>query len=360
MPRLKVCSTGTSTTSEPVEEDKEDTIALDDREFVIKCCLRSHLHKPEVIPYINKLVTNVSKIACRGAMLANHFFLNHLQLGSNLKLDANLINQIFTVGTTNFLKPKYNILQFYKNNKYLYPNIERITGDRQSITYMSNQYMVNLTNHLVQNFERRQNKFIHFWLITHMYIPKSDDYFYKLSLYIKYHINNWKYKYEFEPTQYTQHEKYAKLIQDFIKMNRDNLANTTENINKTWMKMNLFQVMKYNYFILQQYEKYNSKPGVIQQKLFNLVPMNGLRNHFITIDTKVLYHIMRESKLFKDNFEEFKSNKLKVDEHYRTVFNIDNLLTKKRQETYEISHTMNTDGVALCVHYKPIKKRKKN
>ena len=120
--------------------------------------------------------------------------------------------------------------------------------------------------------------------------------------YIQYEINNWtcRVKPEFNTLKIVQN-----LINSHKKMLGDKLP-----IGAKWLKSNPIIIIKYYYHILSYLERFDDV------KIFTLAPIFDVKNHFITIDNKVLYHIMNNyDEKVKDVIEEYnesiKNNKNK-------------------------------------------------
>jgi hypothetical protein len=77
--------------------------------------------------------------------------------------------------------------------------------------------------------------------------------------------------------------------------------------------------------------------------LFDLVPICRIRAHFITIDSYVLYGLLKEVGLVECNETVFVSM---ADEHWRSTFCIGKLENGNRTFT----KTMDSDGISLCLH----------
>jgi len=87
-------------------------------------------------------------------------------------------------------------------------------------------------------------------------------------------------------------------------------------------------------------------------KRFNVVPMCNIKSHFVSIDSGVLYGIMKEiSPEFSVSREEFTGENRET--YWRINFNFKRLEASKQQV---FTGMIETDGVALRVHYRRLKK----
>jgi len=87
-------------------------------------------------------------------------------------------------------------------------------------------------------------------------------------------------------------------------------------------------------------------------KRFNVVPMCNIKSHFVSTDSRVLYGIMKGiSPEFNGNREEFSDENRET--YWKNIFNFKRL---KMSEQKWFTGLIETDGVALCVHYRRLKK----
>ena len=87
-------------------------------------------------------------------------------------------------------------------------------------------------------------------------------------------------------------------------------------------------------------------------KRFSVVPICNIKSHFVTVDSGVLYGIMREIRPeFDVNREEFIGENLET--YWKNIFNFKRLKVSKQKV---FTGLIETDGVALCVRYRRLKK----
>lgn len=122
-------------------------------------------------------------------------------------------------------------------------------------------------------------------------------------------------------------------------------------IDRTWLKQddNLIRILHCFVLISRRLNQVAvdppqpaGRPGKKIQR-FNLAPVPSIRQHFISIDTNVLYGLMREVGAVDCTEKVFKTLK---DDHWQSAFRVGRLLGADRTFTALVE----TDGTALCVH----------
>jgi hypothetical protein len=111
------------------------------------------------------------------------------------------------------------------------------------------------------------------------------------------------------------------------------------NLNDWWAKQHREDILRY-YIHLNRFRATNNL------KLFDIAPVCRIKTHFITIDSDVLYGIMRDARLItssctKPVFQALHSA------HWQSFFEYDSL----RARDQKFTGTIETDGVAACVHF---------
>ena len=81
-------------------------------------------------------------------------------------------------------------------------------------------------------------------------------------------------------------------------------------------------------------------------KMFNIVPMCGIKSHFITIDVVGVYGIMRDAGFIDEDctFDEFEDMK---DDYWECFMYIEKL----EGQFNKFTGTIQTDGVSMCTHF---------
>jgi len=98
--------------------------------------------------------------------------------------------------------------------------------------------------------------------------------------------------------------------------------------------------------------EWEKRKAVLKGKRFNVVPLCNIKSHFVSIDPSVLYGIMEEiSPEFKVSTEDFTGENRVT--YWRSIFDFKPVKVSKQKV---FTGLIKTDGVALCVHYRRLKK----
>jgi hypothetical protein len=99
-------------------------------------------------------------------------------------------------------------------------------------------------------------------------------------------------------------------------------------------------------------EEWERRKAFLMGKRFDVVPMCNIKSHFVTIDSGVLYGIMRDiSPEFSVSRENFTGENRET--YLKNVSNFKRLRVNKQKL---FTGMIEIDGVALCVHYRRLKK----
>lgn len=304
--------------------------ADDLQESVVKCCLKKYLLQPELLPIIQRWVAHVSKISHRGSLLLNHYLLWCMEHNHPLPdlEDQTLYQQCFTMGACTTRKEVANLLEFYEQVKHLYPPpSERLTGDTQAILFASRQYLTNFITSLSVTFPKRQKAYIFQWGQEHELSP--EECFYVLCA-----VNGWD---GIQKLSWVMDEEVSR----FVKQQRDLLGIADrECITKTWLKKHPNGVAQCQRRMLSFFQERGRKG-------YTIAPIMSIRNHFLTIDTKVLYGMMKEAKLVQCNEAVFRSI---AQDHFHSVFAVKRFLSKTNTDK-KFGCLVETDGVSVCFHF---------
>ena len=80
------------------------------------------------------------------------------------------------------------------------------------------------------------------------------------------------------------------------------------------------------------------------EKKFTLAPVSHIKRHFLTIDTRALYFIMKNRGLFSGNLGKFEESR---DEYFARCFEYSEL-----RKCGTFSHMLQTDGMSVCFHFR--------
>ena len=347
-------------------------------EQCVKCALSGRL-APDWDPSLRALlmdnlerqIRSTSEITVRGSLLANEVLLHCLRQGLPLPpLTKSFFNACFLQGlkrSSRQSKSDFTVVQdVYDNEFYDYPRIQRTRGDCQAITIAAARYGTNLKTSVLHSFLGRQKAFVGTWLQYHEL--ESEE----LSAYrVQCLINGWekpplprKRKRKKDNDKGDEPEELPAKVSAFIEDERKLLGNPTDFvITKKTCAENL---VHYLFHILEFYRVHGVGRG------FSIAPVCQIKRHFMTIDTTVLFELLKNvaakadpescpewltalGKMSLPTFFQEKHQGLR-DAAWNATFNIDGL---RRRRTF--GHQIDTDGVAMTVHFHvTIRKRAKH
>jgi len=103
---------------------------------------------------------------------------------------------------------------------------------------------------------------------------------------------------------------------------------------------------------VEKNEEWERRKAFLMGKRFNIVPMCNIKSHFVTIESGVLYGIMKEiSPEFNVSREDFTGENRET--YWKNIFNFKRLRVSEQRW---FTGLIETDGVALCIHYRRLKK----
>jgi len=291
-------------------------------ERVVKCALSKRLVEKSLIKEIQRWVYTTSRVTNKGSLVFNRLLL--YCLNNNIKLpdlsNQTLYYQCFNVGIGKARKEIKPVNKVWKKYFSDFPEIKRNTGDTQAYVYSSKQYMTNFKNSLIFTFKNRQKAYLIKWCSVNNITDKGAYHSIQCA------INGWGCR-----------TKVPEVAEDFIEEQRKMLKDP-DGITFTWIGTNMERVVKYFYHILKFMEKYDNT------RKFNLAPISSIKSHFLTIDTTVLYNLMKNVKLIDMKKSDFMALRR---EQWESIFNINGLCKKGT-----FSDMVETDGVSACFHFK--------
>ena len=311
----------------PKRQRPDRAIALkgrnDFKESVVKVSFQKILIEKKIFPCIDNMVNIISKCTVKASLVFNRIIIHCFEKKIELpNFDQNFFIHLFTVGVTTCSTKIINDVwnTFFKQ----YPKIEKIASLHQYFCYAAIKYKTNFFNSLYMNFNKRQ-----YYYIKQYCISKKWDWK-KYTISIIRAINNWPDLFGELPIDCI----------DFIDNQKLYLNNNNYSIDKKWLKSNTKNVMTYFFNILNGLEK------IVDTKRFSIAPLNRTKRHFITIDTKNLYNLLKKSELIgKMTLNNF--NLMKND-HWGSIFKTTNLSSNK----YRFSYFIETNGISASVHFK--------
>jgi len=99
-------------------------------------------------------------------------------------------------------------------------------------------------------------------------------------------------------------------------------------------------------------EEWERRKAFLLGKRLNVVPMCNIKSRFVTIHSRILHGIMEEiSPEFDVSREEFSGENRET--YWKNIFDFKHLKVSKQKV---FNGMIETDGVALCVHYRRLKR----
>jgi len=292
------------------------------KETVIKCSLNKVLKKKELLGEIHERVLEVSKATNRGSLVFNRLLLHCLK--NDIQLpdleDQTFFVQCLNIGLGRLNKPNPLLKEIWSKYFEGFPVNDRCIGNTQAIVYASKKYMTNFKNFLIYPFERRQKSYISRWC-------KKNNIDAYQAYPIRCAINGWKCKTEavFDAMNFVEDER------NFLK-----IENGAE-ISFEWLKKHPKEVLRYYYHILCCNELDE------ESRKFTLAPVSRIKNHFMTIDSKILYSMAKKCLMYNGTEQEFRYLKEK---YFKECFNYKKLCHKRT-----FSFLLETDGTSVCLHF---------
>jgi len=243
-------------------------------------------------------------------------------------------------------------------------NGTRCRGDRDIYDYGAMKCITNLKNHLTTNLERfliravvalypglsRNGK----WAIINgiMKDRKRED------------------EVEFVDKKTSRRStNEASVIRAVIQEHRAilGLANPTEKVSELKKDKERYCLLILRYFVFldrelerkaemklseENNEEWERRKAFLMGRRFNLVPMCNIKSHFVTVDSRILYGIMKGiSAEFNVSREEFSGENRETS--WKSLFDFKRLKVSKQKV---FTGLIETDGVALCIHYRRLKR----
>lgn len=295
-------------------------------EFIIKCTLNSVLIEKGIKTSIEELVNNISQSVQRGSIVFNRLLLYCLNNGIPLPdlTEHCLYQHCFNVGIGRLNKANPLVEEVWEKFFLGFPLPRKLYGDNQVLNYTSKTYMINFRNSLIHPFDKRQKHFISKWCKENN-LPKEQLYPIRCA------VNGWNCRTPLLPGS-----------ENFIQKQRYILGNP-ELLTKVYLEKHMKEVVTYYYYISKYIEEFSDS------KKFTLAPICNIKTHFIKIDTRILYFLMRSNGLFDSNWKNFQPFR---DIHWDTIFNI-----KESRRPY-FTHLIETDGISIHIHFRKVKENR--
>jgi hypothetical protein len=317
------------------------------RESVVKCCLASRLQRQELRQHIDALVETVSSATHKASLVFNRMLLHCLDSGTTLPPLTGLAAQntyihCFLVASGPLAaKITPQVLTTWKLffDPLAWPT-KRVTGDSNSITYAAKRYQTAFSNSCIFAFDGRQKAHVRSWLERNA-LPVDTMW----PIFCA--INGWTCRTPLHTSP---------AVADFVSEERAVLGLGAGVVcNEAWRKVNLESVVRYFHHILRAKDVEDAvvATGAAEddegctwgRRGFTLAPICKIKRHFVTIDAKVLLALMRASG---DTTAYEAGDDGKWTSLWASAFQ--DIASLRKQGVQ--APTIETDGVALCVHFR--------
>ena len=275
---------------------------------------------------VERLVENVSKSVNKGSLLLNRFLLKRLEAHETIPdlSSLTLYVQCLNIGSGRLNKPTEGLQTAWDAHFSNFPNIEKLAGNTQALTYAARTFQTNFLNSLVCAFDIRQKYVLKAWIAANG-VPKDS-----LKA-IRCAINGWT----------CDSAPVPDAAISFVAEQRALLGLTDdERCSDVWLRKHPENVIKYYWENLKYLE---TTEGT---RRYGLCPICSIKRHFVSIDTKVLFNLMRNCGLIDKKVKEPVFRDMAGD-HFASLFKTDKLASNK----HAFSKMIETDGVSACVHF---------
>ena len=313
---------------------------------VVKAALRKYIHGDEdvvdrIVYAIKIRVANLSRrtVEMSYALLGLVKDLFHgVQDVTTIQLDdlfdQTVIRQLM-LGPGDAKSPSDRVIDYYVQHPELTPIVQRDLYDRNIYSAAAITYLTNFKNALRFSIDARIKSFCRRFKDLHQL--SNSEY-----VFMMYGIHGW--------SSFPGHLVKGgglcparREVVEAIKEHRYVLGlfgNTR--ISKGWIRLDssLSPMLRYNVFLNRFYEANG------RLKIFNIVPVCQIKAHFMTIDTSVLFGILKDAKVIdkKLDFETFDGLR---DEQWHSTFKI----PKLRGNNNIFGDNVQTEGVSMCMHF---------
>jgi hypothetical protein len=383
-------------------------------EQCVKCSLPGRLApdwppilRDILIDNLERQIRSTSEIIVRGSLLVNDVLLHCLRLHLPIPtLTQSFFNECFLQGlkkTSKKSKSDFTIVKdVFENEFHEYPIIERTRGDIQAITIAAARYGTNLKTSAKHAFMARQKAFVRFWLQYHELESEEVSAYHVQCL-----INGWvrprvQRKRKRKKDGEDNSEEIPAEVLAFIKQERQ-LLNNPNDFSITDGTSVEFLLLPYIYHILEFYRVYGNSAATrssndstttmeptptcmeVDEKVeeekgktagprasskgFSIAPVCKIKRHFMTIDTTVLFELLKNvageadpkicpdwlTALGKMSLVEFRKTENEGLQKiaWDATFNIDGL---RKRRTF--GRQIDTDGVSMTVHFNVTKRHR--
>ena len=304
----------------------------ENEEFVVKASLSKYLVKdaktPLIIQALRSRIDSVSKktvMASRAlCCLVKELFDGEDDV-SSVKV-PDIFNITFfrqlMLGIEDCHKPYKAIEAFFERHPEMRDKGGRIKGDRNSFCHAATKYVTNLKNNFKMRFMSRLQAYLKA-LETQGRFTQDE------RIVVLYDIMGWKRPEDRKAFVVTEDMSFEISLQRKILGVEDG-----QEVTEDWLDKNHESVLKQWVFFM--------KSEALSP--FNLVPINKVRHHFVTIDNEVFKYILLEVGLINE------VNTADLKELWPTIIKYDKVMRKESKATF--TGTIDTDGTSICMHFK--------
>ena len=360
----------TSTTTKTLRPDRSEklikrkSLSL----TVVKSALKMYVRrdeffKKEFVSLVSKRVYSVSRRTVAMSLAFMGIVKEECSMRDNLGMvdfdyvfDQTFFRQLL-LGTDDAIKPDKKILRFFRLNPTAHPSsqrsVDRHIGDRNLYSSAGARYLTNLKTSLRVSVEQRIRQFVNRFQKLHQLTDNE-------RVFLLYEICGWSKEPLLRNGQQLRFANVRQMVKDVAIEHRQilrldtvnatldvdvneyvtlRLTHTAHQLGKPWLRLDssLGPLLRYNVFLNRFYESN-------KMKLFNVVPVCQIKSHYITIDTYVLYGILKEMSAISCNEGSFVERK---DEMWAKFFKI----SKLRGKDCEFGYSVDTDGISACFHF---------
>jgi len=298
----------------------------------IKLKLKNIIKFKNMIPIIKKRINITNEIWTEAYFLFNLLILNMMKNNQKIVIDYSLLERcvLFVLNRTSRIKKSKKINDKKNDMEYMLKELtksyvtdyvqlgdncltkyDKIKSIGKPFEYLSRQAIVNMKNHVQMNFTRFQKKYLMARLLDFFNQNKmKKNLRHSVTSFIQYHINNNTNKLSIKSERikkllYSDLELYIKIINmatEIIPCESNKLPTSLKGkINKTNLKNNFTDGLKYYYLMIDYLEKN-------EVKRFPLLPQFTFKNKYIKFDSRLLSTIYNEW-VYSTIIEIYESNK---------------------------------------------------
>ncbi len=286
-----------------------------EQEKVVKCGLAGHLAQKSLAQARRDRVRSVSEATNRAGLA----LMDLVMTCQDEERDLPLLDQTFFRRLLLMDVSDLHIAECARGAFAKFPQLRRFAGDGQLYSSAAKAMETNFNNSIVYAFEPRQKRYVREWCKE---APLERGEAWPI---IK-AINCWGVQ-----------EPLTAAGAAFVKRERLAMGNPAV-VARSWLETRTATV-------LLCYRRWLNLLEDRGARLFSITPVWDIRAHFIKFDTDAMHGLMHAEGLYAGNRKAFKADAV---QQFESVLHLSGLATKQ----WHFSRMVETDGVALCVHFK--------